>query len=223
MVIVLCLGELVYREMQRNAEYQKVTLFSNEVLDDYVFRHETFSEFMQPAIENFTTDASSWFDMYHALIHIFLGGNLGYVVCAQIDPVFYLFHASIDEIYEEWRSTTQITNPEEEYFMPEGILEGYSPDAPMIPFTISNKQGLSNVYTDYRYEYGPRPSKIECVSDDDCDSILGYLWCNECSRCVSKIKPGGVCTGMPNKACYCNQSNSNSFTPSCADNFCECL
>ncbi len=98
----------------------------------------------------------------------------------------------------------QITPLETEYPTQDDIDIG-GPDheafAWMSPFKgLYNIHGLSTHYTDYYYTYSDR-TYTSCTSSAECSSQ--WLWCdvNE-GTCVSKVRLGGVCTGLTDEACY---------------------
>ena len=71
----------------------------------------------------------------------------------------------------------------------------------MRPFPgLYNIHGISTYYTDYYYGYTPR-HYTSCMTSSDCTSQ--YLWCDvTLGRCVSKIRAGGMCTGLDDESCY---------------------
>ncbi|KAK6730173.1 hypothetical protein RB195_006935 [Necator americanus] len=95
---------------------------------------------------------------------------------------------------------------------------------PLTPMT--NREALSNGYTDEMYEYAPRPNCSR--TNPDCHSK--YLFCHipkeEDARCMSKVRIGGNCAGFENtEICYnsrcvkglCQQKNKKSDTPKDVD------
>lgn len=69
----------------------------------------------------------------------------------------------------------------------------------MRPYTITNRQGLSNSYTDNLYQYAERPT---CANN--CGNSQ-YLFCDPRgnAHCVSKIRMSGLCQGFEGyDACY---------------------
>uniref|UniRef100_A0A8R1HSY3 Uncharacterized protein n=1 Tax=Caenorhabditis japonica TaxID=281687 RepID=A0A8R1HSY3_CAEJA len=70
----------------------------------------------------------------------------------------------------------------------------------MKPFTLQNRDGLANQYTDEWYEYQP---VRHCSRDDTtCDSP--FYWCDKkLWRCRSRVVYGGNCTGFEgSQICY---------------------
>uniref|UniRef100_A0A914S644 ShKT domain-containing protein n=1 Tax=Parascaris equorum TaxID=6256 RepID=A0A914S644_PAREQ len=106
-------------------------------------------------------------------VQVFVGGDMLDIATAANDPVFYLHHAFVDLLWEHSGS--------------------HFGSAFMRPFEpLRNIDGLSSSYTDFLYDYAPRPS---CEDGPSC----GYLFCDHSrlpARCVSKVKPGGNCTGF---------------------------
>ncbi|KAI1729973.1 common central domain of tyrosinase domain-containing protein [Ditylenchus destructor] len=144
----------------------------------------------------------------HSNIHLWLGGDMKPPATSANDPIFFMHHSFVDLIWEIWRQARQ----------PRWIREqAYTPDLPqcanplhfsyaqMRPFSLLNRDGLSNSYTDQMYRYAPRPicsaQAPTCGSKWlFCDYLRGY------PHCVAKIKLGGWCSGFEGlDACYMGQ------------------
>ena len=134
------------------------------------------------------------FEWKHGGGHVFVGGHMGMITCSPTDPIFWMHHAFIDHIWEEFRTKSQVTNPETEYpTTSDGAIGGplHNPDAYMRPFDpLRNRDGLSSIYTNIFYKYMPRPTR--CRSHLECGR---YLFCHR-GRCMSKVKVEGDCTGL---------------------------
>ncbi|VDD95923.1 unnamed protein product [Enterobius vermicularis] len=139
----------------------------------------------------------------HSNIHLWVGGHMKPPSSSSNDPLFYTHHSFVDYIWEMWRQLRQ-TRQAREYSrdMPQCADPQHFSYAVMRPFyTLVNRDGLSNAYTDYVYHYAPRPSCTK--SNPTCNST--YLFCDIRGRphCVSKIKIGGRCVGFEGfNSCY---------------------
>ena len=126
--------------------------------------------------------------------HVWVGGHMGNITCCPTDPIFWMHHAFIDLIWEEFRTKSQVTNPEREYPTTSDGTNGgplHNPEAYMRPFDpLRNRDGLSSLYTNIFYKYVPRPTR--CRFHRDCGI---YLFCHN-GRCMSKVKVEGDCTGL---------------------------
>ncbi|KAK2174714.1 hypothetical protein NP493_782g01049 [Ridgeia piscesae] len=146
-----------------------------------------------------TMDKDAKFETDHGLVHAFVGGHVAHIECAPSDPVYWLLHAFVDKIWEDFRRKSQMTPRETEYPCTCNGGAAHAPYAPMRPFyPLYNIHGLSNHYTNYYYRYQRSPYK--CTADEQCCSEA--LWCDKAQcRCRAKVRLGGDCTGLPNNAC----------------------
>ncbi|CAB3405794.1 unnamed protein product [Caenorhabditis bovis] len=138
------------------------------------------------------------FETMHGLSHVWVGGFMYVIRVSPNDPAFYMHHAFIDNLWEQFRQNSQTREERENQWKNCNKNHGY--DVQMKPFTIQNRDGLSNQYTDEWYEYEP---VRHCTPDSaTCDSQ--YLWCDsDLWRCRSKIVYGGNCTGYEGtQICY---------------------
>uniref|UniRef100_A0A158P622 ShTK domain protein n=1 Tax=Angiostrongylus cantonensis TaxID=6313 RepID=A0A158P622_ANGCA len=134
----------------------------------------------------------------HGNVHIFVGGDMFDTSTSANDPLFFLHHAFIDLIWEQWRQQRQTRAERERVYPPDNQLCA-SPQhfaaAQMNPFPpMRNIDGLSNKYTDNLYEYAPRPTCTEAYPD--CGSK--YLFCDQShgqARCAAKIRLEAACDG----------------------------
>ncbi|GMT27805.1 hypothetical protein PFISCL1PPCAC_19101, partial [Pristionchus fissidentatus] len=143
----------------------------------------------------------------HDYVHFYISGDMGRSWSSSNDVIFIYHHSMIDYIFELFRQRSQ-TRYQREHEYPESDEKCFPPwhnGDSFMPFMkpITNKDGLSNAYTDNMYEFADRPT---------CDSIRRdcgskYLHCdlthNIEPTCMSKIRPGGDCTGFEGTdVCY---------------------
>ena len=186
-------GRYLTRELVANPE-GGVFLYSNEDIK-YVMDKRKVKDLMVPYDTKFEDD--------HGAAHVFVGGHMKDLTCAGNDPIFWMLHAFIDCVWEDFRIGSQRTDPELEYPTEdhEDYTEYHRPYHTMEPFhPLYNIHGMSNHYYNYYMECSPRLGR--CRRDSDCDSE--YLWCDGKKRvCVSKIRKNGNCTGLDDDdACY---------------------
>ncbi|KHJ97037.1 shTK domain protein [Oesophagostomum dentatum] len=141
----------------------------------------------------------------HSNVHLWIGGDMKPPSTSANEPIFFMHHSFVDYLWELWRQLKQ----------PRWLREvAYSNDHPyctnqlhfswawMRPFPyLSNRDGLSNSYTDQMYRYAPRASCS--FQNPNCGSP--YLFCDTRGypHCVAKIKMNGNCQGFENfDACY---------------------
>ncbi|MFH4974416.1 hypothetical protein AB6A40_001125 [Gnathostoma spinigerum] len=165
---------------------------------------------------NYTLD-DRFLEFSHDYVHTFIAGDMFDRFTSGNDPILFLHHSFVDLIWELWRKKAQTRWERENDYPPNNIncsASYHFSDYPMPmqePFV--NKDGLSNKYTDYLYEYAPRPSCT--MVDTDCHSE--YLFCNTKDEyepvCVAKVKLGGQCAGFAGQdVCY---------KGSCVDGYCK--
>ena len=123
--------------------------------------------------------------------------------CSPSDPLFFMHHAFVDLLWEEWRTNCQIT-PWYDYppaASPCGLFD------PMLPFSpLLHIHGMIPFWTPVFYTYAPRP--VTCSLDIDCDDRR--LWCNA-GHCTAKVKVGGSCAGYTvgsSSPCECGICNA---------------
>ena len=71
---------------------------------------------------------------------------MGSITCSPNDPIFWMHHSFVDCTWEEFRRTSQKTNPETDYPTNENgdYEEAHEPQRTMIPFgPLKNIEGLS--------------------------------------------------------------------------------
>ena len=145
------------------------------------------------------------FEYAHGGPHVYVGGQMGNVACSPSDPIFWMHHAFIDRIWEDFRQNEQTSQTEYEYPTQSSTVNiggtAHNPLSEMKPFEPHvNRDGISNHFTNNHYQYAPRPHS--CTTDNQCGH---NLFCHN-SRCKSKVKRNGSCTGLyPNtgRACEC--------------------
>ncbi|CAB3408429.1 unnamed protein product [Caenorhabditis bovis] len=157
---------------------------------------------------NHTLDARM-LEFSHDYVHFFVNGDMSKSYSSSNDIVFVYHHSMIDWIFEAWRQNKQ-TRIERETEYPKSddrcfpFWHFFENEMPLLQ-PLRNSDALSNGYTDYMYEFAPRPS---CTRDNqDCNSE--YLFCfvpnvdEEPPVCVSKVRRNGRCDGFENyPICY---------------------
>ena len=174
--------------------------------------------FSKTRYQDITCNRDCSLENAHGLVHVFVGGQMSSAVCAPCDPVFFMHHAFIDCVWEEFRNDHQQTPEQFEY--PADNIGGadHHPFDRMDPWVdLYNIHGLSDHYTGYYYRCAPRPSTLPCT--DDASTQSDILWCDQ-GQTKAKVREGGNCQGLPNNACYCSPSNT---IPTCSNNVCVCI
>uniref|UniRef100_A0A915JE97 Tyrosinase copper-binding domain-containing protein n=1 Tax=Romanomermis culicivorax TaxID=13658 RepID=A0A915JE97_ROMCU len=151
------------------------------------------------------------FELVHGFVHTFVGGFMFDVGISPNDPAFFAHHCFIDYIFEEFRQTKQNPSERETDYPAVDVGKGCAAvhfgNATMKPFSIKNLDGLKNIYTKELFYYQPRPTCSQI--SQSCSSP--YLYCDTKKfQCISKIRPGGNCTGYTGtEICYRGQCNEN--------------
>jgi len=173
------------------------------------------------SFQDLTYCRDPFLELVHGAGHMWVGGHMIELRTSPNDPVFFMYHAFIDMIWEQWRQQKQDRNQrEKDYPVDDDSCNSFcTSQAAMRPFPVRNMDGLSNLYTDSLYTYDLRPS---CTSSNpNCGSP--YLFCDTSKyKCVSKVKPTGNCSGFESQdICYkskcqngrCQQSDIPSVEP----------
>lgn len=118
----------------------------------------------------------------HNNVHNWVGGDMSRLNTAAHDPVFFMYHAHVDYVWERFREKQNAlgsANPETDYPIintplhhPDRALDGFE--------NVTNIEAFSNRYTRELYTYANSP---ECA--DGCGGSR-FLRCDETiNRCVS--------------------------------------
>ena len=193
---------------------RRSAVLSHDIIQFSAFQYETFADFSKPVPSQEKDDFSSMLETYHSRFHIFIGGDIASVPCSPVDPLFWMWHASLDALWEEFRQEHQTTDLETEYPDYPDMPSGYASNATSLPFNVSNLYGLSSHFKSERYEYDVRPSKYSCTLSSDCRSK--YLFCH-CGECTSKVQEYGNCTYLGDESCFCGSQGGT-----CNDGVCSC-
>uniref|UniRef100_A0A915EFF9 Tyrosinase copper-binding domain-containing protein n=1 Tax=Ditylenchus dipsaci TaxID=166011 RepID=A0A915EFF9_9BILA len=140
------------------------------------------------------------FESMHGLSHVWVGGFMFVIRVSPNDPTFYMHHAFVDYMWEQFRMKQQTRKQREKDYARKICNKDHGYNAPMTPFNLKNKDGMSNDYTDYWYEYQP---VRHCTEEQpNCDSA--FYFCDPSAwKCRSRIQLGGNCTGfMGTEICY---------------------
>ena len=123
--------------------------------------------------------------------HVFIGGLMANITCSPADPLFFMHHAFIDLIWEEFRQTQQTRRQQETQYPSTVSSSIHGAQHLMAPFEpLKNIEGLGLYYTDHGYRYSPRLEA--CRTNSECGR---YLFCHQ-GLCMSKINHNGNCTGL---------------------------
>lgn len=126
-------------------------------------------------------------------LHEYVGGTMRNIYYSPQDFLFFLHHAYLDYLWEKFRMTRQTAEERQSDYPSnyESCTKFHYGSAYMRPFPkLKNIDGLNEVYTSRYYKYHDSPT---CNSS--CESP--YLFCDKSnSRCLSKIRPGGNCSGL---------------------------
>jgi hypothetical protein len=161
------------------------------------------------------------YEYIHNGCHNWMGGDMADVDTAAFDPIFYMLHAFIDLLWEDFRQRQTVVcgvDPEKDY----PLLTGgpsHGPSAPMYGFDgLQNIDGLRNYWTDTWYAYESRPQCPNCNSK--------YLYCDhKRNKCVSHSrrtdynpgqyynKHGVVAEPFEPPVSYIPKRTSNNFEP----------
>lgn len=134
-------------------------------------------------------------ELVHGANHMFVGGHMIELRISPNDPVFFTIHSWVDHLWEMWRQSRQTVQQRETAFVAdnETCNEFSKPDSLLKPYQTKVKEGLLNKYVDEFYAYQPRPT---CSAQSPTCQNSPYLFCDVAnSRCMSKIRPNGNCTG----------------------------
>ncbi|KAK3605742.1 hypothetical protein CHS0354_013541 [Potamilus streckersoni] len=157
-----------------------------------LFRHEDIERIKAMVrlgqITEPNAPVNSSLEFHHSAVHIWVDGQMGTLSSASMDPVFWMHHAYVDYVWEEFRKNQYRygVDPERDY--PDVVNDTFHrADAQMGLGNLLNRDGLSNVFTSRYYTYEPSPSCSERIPT--CGSR--YLKCiviQGTPRCVSETR-----------------------------------
>ncbi|XP_013382548.1 uncharacterized protein LOC106153243 [Lingula anatina] len=160
----------------------------------------------------------STFELNHGKTHNWVGGQMIDLENSPGDPVFFLHHAFIDCAWEEFRERQKANGIDPRFDYPnDTVALGVNQTPPpgvaqitsletsyqrfedrMLPFEITNGDGLANEYTEHFYKCSS--------SSNDCPCTSPYLFCDSSSgpsTCRPRLRVGAKCTRyMMMDACY---------------------
>lgn len=138
----------------------------------------------------------------HANVLIWVGGEMFQQITSANDPLFFLHHAFVDRIWEDWRQQKQPANERSSAYphdTEQCSSEEHFSQSAMRPFSpLRNIDGVSEAYTRDLYTYSPRPT-CDLQREESCSNE--FLFCDKSHgqvHCASKIRNGGNCDGFVN-------------------------
>jgi tyrosinase len=95
----------------------------------------------------------------HDLVHAFVGGKMATVELAARDPIFWLHHANVDRIWQEWLALGQgRANPANDVWLNQSFTF-YDVNKQRVSITV--RQVLDTRALDYQYENTGKPAPAE--------------------------------------------------------------
>lgn len=154
------------------------TLFSKEIINRLLTRCRN-SQILTP-----TAQPNYDFEFFHGGPHVWVGGQMAFLNSAAHDPVFFMHHAYVDYVWEQFRQRQRRrcrVNPETDY--PETQINLHVSNRTMDGFpNYRNIDGYRDYWTRYWYRYESAPTCTRFRSS--CGSP--YLRCDvQRQRCVS--------------------------------------
>lgn len=104
--------------------------------------------------------AMSLIERSHGKTHIWVGGQMGSLSQTSYDPLFFMYHAYIDCVWEQHRQKQQRSgvDPTTDYSitMPQG--DPHHPDSSTGMWSVSNIEALQHQFGSMAYECAPSPT-----------------------------------------------------------------
>uniref|UniRef100_A0A915JK17 Tyrosinase copper-binding domain-containing protein n=1 Tax=Romanomermis culicivorax TaxID=13658 RepID=A0A915JK17_ROMCU len=184
-------SQIVYEPLQRNLRKASRWISSGQSPNGndarYILSRKKF--------EDFSVCSGSKIEIISRKVHDWIGGTMADLPRSPRDPLYFLYHAYLDYLYETWRRFKSYLERTKNY--PKGskaCAKYHQGDAPMWPFldtSFRNIDGLSDIYTQIYYTYQNEP--VCGKSDDQC--LSNHLFCDKKdAKCLSKIRLGGNCS-----------------------------
>ncbi|XP_052815079.1 uncharacterized protein LOC128242082 isoform X1 [Mya arenaria] len=129
------------------------------------------------------------FEYFHGGPHLWIGGDMAFPATAAYDPVFYMYHAFVDYVWELFRRRQLRqcrVDPSNDYpDIPLG--DSHAAQSPMTGFEwLINRDGLQHEWIDHWYSYESTPSCPNCC--DGC-SFPPPINCNRRRRvCMARSR-----------------------------------
>ena len=136
-------------------------------------------------ITNPNAPDSSNIEEIHNDVHVYIGEQMSRIESASYDPLFYIHHAFIDYLWEEFRTNQRMTGIDPARDYPRIVGEQtHQPLASMGLGRLLVIDGINDIFTRRIYRYERRPSCIP--NSNTCGSR--YLRCDwNRRRCVPLI------------------------------------
>uniref|UniRef100_A0A0N4V1I5 Tyrosinase_Cu-bd domain-containing protein n=1 Tax=Enterobius vermicularis TaxID=51028 RepID=A0A0N4V1I5_ENTVE len=134
---------------------------------------------------------------------LWLGGPTFQPSDSANNPLFFMHHAFLDKLWEDWRQRKQAS-------FKHCFNKFHFANSLMKPFNrLKNIDGISDHYTTELYRYDSRP---QCLSGADHECGSRYLFCDRSHgtpHCAAKVRHGGNCIGFENNENPCISGRCN--------------
>ncbi|KAK6172325.1 hypothetical protein SNE40_016009 [Patella caerulea] len=160
--------------LDRNVETSSFNLMSTTFIERILDR---------PTLANISCKTNCDFEAAHSGVHLFVGGKMSSLVSSPEDPVFFMHHAFLDCIWDEFRGNQRV-DPLYDYPANNFGNSFNGPTAQMAPFPdLKNIDGIAD-YSKY-YRCAPRP---KCSASNQ-NTNYKYVQCKESTMVSVTITP----------------------------------
>ncbi|VDO66312.1 unnamed protein product [Heligmosomoides polygyrus] len=169
-------------------------------------------------------------EFVHGGNHIWIGGDMYVTTKATNDPLFYLHHCMIDNLWEQWRLAKQTRAVRETAYPGDNIncsSQSHFSRSIMVPFSpMVNIDGLSNKYTGIAPpQMGAAPPPLSAPTPEALPPVQPDETCFNQNPCCATWATNGGCERDPVRMSIVCQASCKICTPRSAvsDGLCSFL